>query len=239
MACTVALLAQVTEEMFEKSKKKYIKIINDTIKRLKDTYDSTLKFPKLDNKSLQLRVYSDASYSNNEDKSSQLGYIIFLMDKHNRCQPLFWSSHKSKRVSRSVLGSETMAFADAFDMAYVIKYDLQLMLGKVIPISMMTDSLSLFDVITKSTITTERRLMIDIKAAKESYQKNEIQDIAYIRSENNPADAITKIMKQSILDHILRTNKIEHPVEQWIQRSAMKEDSIVKEESGNVNLTDS
>lgn len=81
VSCTVELIAQVTEEMLEKSKKKRMKIVNNTIKKLKSLYDSTLEFPKLDQRSLQLRVYSDPSYINNEEKSSQIGYIIFLLDK--------------------------------------------------------------------------------------------------------------------------------------------------------------
>ena len=36
-------------------------------------------------------------------------------------------------------GSETMAFADDFDMSYVIKRDLRL-IGRNIPLTMVTDS---------------------------------------------------------------------------------------------------
>ena len=88
---------------------------------------------------------------------------MFLADKNDKCQPLYWSSHKSKRVSRSDLGSETMAFADAFDMKFAIKKD---MINQPLPIVMRTESLSLFGVTTKSTITAEKRLMIDIKVVK-------------------------------------------------------------------------
>ena len=46
----------------------------------------------------------------------------------------------------------------------------------------MTVSLSLFDVITKATVTTEKRLMIDLNAVKEAYQKHEIMDIGVVQN---------------------------------------------------------
>jgi hypothetical protein len=42
-----------------------------------------------------------------------------------------------------------MALADGFDWAYLRKHDLQMMLKHNVPIIMLTDSLSLFDIIAK------------------------------------------------------------------------------------------
>ena len=56
-----------------------------------------------------------------------------------------------------------MAFADAFDMTFAITKDMKLMINHPLPIVMLTDSLFLFDLITKTTVTTEKRFMIDIK----------------------------------------------------------------------------
>jgi hypothetical protein len=58
-----------------------------------------------------------------------------------------------------------MSFADGVDMAVMLKHDIERMLDRTIPIQVFTDSLSLFDVITRSTTTVEKRLMIDIAAA--------------------------------------------------------------------------
>ena len=125
---------------------------------------------------------------------------------------------KSKRVSSSVLGGETMAFADAFDMKFAIKNDMELMITQPLPIVMLTDSLSLFEVITKSTITTEKRLMIEIKVVKDSYQCNEVQNIWFIRSGSTPADALTKIKRCKVLDQILVDSTLIYPIEQWIKK---------------------
>lgn len=49
-----------------------------------------------------------------------------------------------------------MSLADTFDMIYIIKYDLQNIKNGEIPITMYTYSLSLFYVLTKSIINTEK-----------------------------------------------------------------------------------
>jgi hypothetical protein len=49
--------------------------------------DVVLRYPKLDKESLRLRVYADASFASNRDETSQLGFVIFLADKHEQCQP--------------------------------------------------------------------------------------------------------------------------------------------------------
>jgi Reverse transcriptase (RNA-dependent DNA polymerase) len=118
---TDAFASQITVDVFHVNPSDCIKQLNRALKHLKKRPDLFLRFPKLDLKTLRLQVYSDASYANNDDGSSQLGYIIFLTDATGRCQPIFWSSHKSRRVRRSVLGSETMALADAFNTAYALK----------------------------------------------------------------------------------------------------------------------
>ena len=212
--------AQVTEDLFNLDPKKHCKGLSSVVSNILTTTDQALKFSKLDHSRLRLQVYSDASYGNNLDGSSQLGYIIFLADDKDKCQLLFWSSHKSKRVSRSVLGCETMAFADAFDMAFAMKNDICKMKSLDIPIVMLADSLSLFDVITKAKITSERRVMIDVKVDKDAYQRYEIGTTGFIRSEYNSADALTKVKKSDILNKILRESVLLHPIEQWINRNS-------------------
>jgi hypothetical protein len=86
-----------------------------------------------------------------------------------------------------------MAFADGIDMAIMLKHDIERMIDRNVPIHAFTDSLSLFDVITRSTSTTEKRLMIDVTAAKEAYHEGTIDIIGFVRTTFNPADAFTKL----------------------------------------------
>lgn len=124
------------------------------IKHLKRTPHLKLNYPNLDLSSLHIFVYSDLSFQNNRDYASQLGYIIVLADQSNRCAIIQYSSHKSKRVVRSSMAAETLAFSDAFDNAFIIKHDLQRMLGRALSLLMLTDSKILFDVLTRSKSST-------------------------------------------------------------------------------------
>ena len=83
---------------------------------------------------------------------------------------------------------------------------------------MLTDSKSLFEVITKSSTTTERRLMIDIKAVREAYGSTLISDVGFVRSHNNPADAFTKLGHCPALSYVLEEGKSDFDVEQWVLR---------------------
>jgi Reverse transcriptase (RNA-dependent DNA polymerase) len=199
ICCAVNMAAQVTEGKYTE---KNINDLNKTIIHLKKDPSHSLKFHKLKLKSLRLKVYSDSSFANIEDLTSQLGYIILLTDMTGICNVIHYSSHKSRRVTRSVLGGEVYAFADAFDQAFIIKHDLELLLNQRVPLTILTDSKSLFDVITKSSSTSERRLMIDITAVREAYFKQEISDVGFVRTKNNPADAFTKVGKCDALEYI-------------------------------------
>jgi hypothetical protein len=216
ICCAVNQAAQATQSRFEEDPTTCVKDINKITKHL-HSLDLPLKFSKLDPNSLQLTVYSDASFAINYDMSSQLGYIIFLSDKTRSCN-LHYSSHKSKRVTRSVLGGEVMAFGDVFDTAMIIRHDLQNLLHRNVPIIILTGSLSVFGVISKSTITAERRLLIDLDASKAAYTARELQHVGFLRTQCNLADAFTKVKRCPILEVILIHGKLDHPIEQWISR---------------------
>lgn len=74
-----------------------------------------MKFPKLDENSLHLRVYSDYSFEKNFDLTSQIGNIVLLCDTNNACHILHYTSKKCKRAVPSVLAAETFDLYAAFD----------------------------------------------------------------------------------------------------------------------------
>ncbi len=151
-------LAQVTEKSFNIS---HVKQYNTTMRYLQDTRYLSHRMCKLDPESLHVRAYTDASFPTNTDHSSQLGYVLLLTDKHENACILHYASYMSRRVTRSVPGAETYAFADPFDFAYCAKTDLEELLDHRVSLSIFTDSNSLFDVIKKCSQTQERRLMIE------------------------------------------------------------------------------
>jgi hypothetical protein len=182
-----------------------------------------LVYPRLDLLTLRLTVYTDSSYANCEDLSSEIGFVVMLTDVSGKCAVLDYAGKKSRRVVRSILGGEMMAFAEGFDRAFTVQHELSTMLSQRIPISMLTDSKGLFDVLVKSSSTQERRLMIDIAAAKQACDTKEKSDMGFIRSTHNLADGLTKLESCQALLDAMHTGRFVHPVEQWVIRSREEE----------------
>lgn len=61
-------------------------------------------------------------------------------------------------------------------------------LGQTLPLMMFINSKQLFDVITRATDTSEKRLTIDISAGKKSYNNSEIWNVRLVNGEENPND---------------------------------------------------
>ncbi len=122
-----------------------------------------------------------------------------------------------------MLTSECHAFADAFDYAYMLKHDLESLLHQTVPMQMPTDCKSLFDVIVKAGRTADRRLMIDIAACRQAYERHEIADIGYINSNYNLTDCKTKVMKPTQLMNVMTTAHLDHLIEQWVVHTVPKE----------------
>jgi hypothetical protein len=75
----------------------------------------------LDMSSLSLLVFIDASFTNNNNLSLQIGFIIILIDRNQSVNILYWSLIKYKRVTHSILAFELYALAYSFDIKAVIK----------------------------------------------------------------------------------------------------------------------
>lgn len=94
-----------------------IKALNNRLRWQIENKTRGLKYVKLDENTLRLVIFSDASFANNKDLTSQIGYVIVLADGNNKANILHWSSVKCKRVTRSVLASELYAMVHAFDIS--------------------------------------------------------------------------------------------------------------------------
>jgi hypothetical protein len=190
----VSLASSVTSSSFCRLD---VSMINSRVQYLKRTRDIQLRYPHLDVANLRLLVYADASWrasyasDSSSDGASQVGYVVLLADDASCCF-LDFHSGKARRVARSSMAAETLAFAQAFDAAFALRHQLFEMLGREVPILMHTDSAALFDAITRYKRTTEARLMIDIHAVREAYRRKELHNVALIRSEYNIADAMTR-----------------------------------------------
>jgi hypothetical protein len=159
---------------------------------------------------LKLVVFTDSSFANNADYSSQIGYVIALADDEDNANILHWSSTKCKRVTRSTLASELYGIVNGFDIGATIKKTIE-NITKInnLPLLLCTDSKSLYECLVKLGTTHEKRLMVDIMCLRQSYKRCEITEVIWIDGDSNPADAMTKSRPCQALRDLINSNKID------------------------------
>lgn len=121
-----------------------------------------------------------------------------------------------------------MAFEDAFNMSFLLNHDFEPILIITVPPRMMRDSFFLFAMLTRSSSTTENKLMIAPKTMKNSYQSFEVNNVALIPSEFIIADELTIINGNSVLMDALETSKTIHAIKQWMLWPKINEVSFEK-----------
>jgi hypothetical protein len=108
------------------------------------------------------------------------------------------------------------------DLAYAISSTLKKITRQLdlpdIPLVVCTDSYSLYECLVKLGTTKEKRLMIDIMALRQSYERRELYEIRWINGHDNPADAMTKANPNRALENLVSTNQIRVRVEGWVSR---------------------
>lgn len=188
-----------------------------------------LKFIPLDLSNAKLMVFTDGSFANNSDLSSQIGYVIMMVNE-NICNDSFqirgnllhYSSTKCKRVTRSVLASEIYGMVSGFDLGLAIVETLKIVSQglhlKPIPLIICTDSFSLYECLTKLGTTNEKRLMIDVMALRQSYERREIEEIRWINGADNPADGMTKASPNHALKRFVDSNNLSIRMEGSVNR---------------------
>lgn len=210
------------------------KALNKRLKWQMENKERGLRFVHIRLESAKLFVFVDASFANNKDCSSQIGFVIILANEENGGKETFkfngnivhWSSIKCKRVTRSVLASELYAMVHGFDIGIVIKSTLdkilhQLAILQPIPLILCTDSRSLYDCLVKLGTTNEKRLMIDIMSLRQSYEKREIAEVRWIDGRDNPADSMTKGAPCGALKRLIDTNRLQVRIDGWVEREEM------------------
>lgn len=198
--------------------------------------DRGIRYIALNLETAKLFVFVDGSFANNKDFSSQIGYLIILANETDTTESdefeikgnlIHYSSTKSKRVTRSVLASEIYGMVGGVDMAIAINTTIGMVNKQLgLPntsIVVCTDSYSLYECLVKLGTTKEKRLMIDIMALRQSYERREITEIRWINGKDNPADAMTKANPNKALEKFIDSNQLTVRVEGWVQRKETEE----------------
>jgi len=206
-----------------------LKQLNARLLWQQDNKPRGLRFVPLDLSTAKLMVFADGSFANNKDLTSQIGYVICLVNEEITPESftvtgnlVHWQSSKCKRVTRSVLASEIYGLVNGFDLGYVLAETLRTIMNRLdlppIPLVICTDSYSLYDCLVKLGTTTEKRLMIDLMALRQSYERREISEIRWINGEDNPADAMTKSSANRALEGLVSSNSLTVRLEAWVER---------------------
>ena len=105
-----------------------------------------------------------------------------------------------------------------FDDALALQSKMEQALGRVPLTHLLADSKSLFDLISKGSRSSDKRIMIDIHATRDAYKSHEISNIGFVRSLASIADGLTKPKMQLALFDLLLSDKRNIKCEQWILR---------------------
>ena len=225
-AFDLSTAAQITEPTADD-----IKALNVRIQWQINNIERGLTYVPLQPDRMKMFIFTDGSFANNKDLTSQLGFIIVLANEYRTEEGndfeiygniIHWNSTKCKRVTRSVLASELYGMVGGFDSAIALNTTIQQIVRNFqlprIPVIIGTDSKSLYDCLVKLGTTNEKRLMIDIMSLRESYEKREINEIRWINGKDNPADACTKKTPNLALEKLVSTNRLRIKVEASVER---------------------
>lgn len=90
---------------------------------------------------------------------------------------------------------------------------------------MFTDSKQILTIMTRGKRLTERLLVIEVFAAREAYQRFEIDCVGLIRGEFNASNDLSEVKNNGRLSHLLLVGLDKTSVEQWILRCNFSKDN--------------
>jgi hypothetical protein len=131
---------------------------------------------------MKLYAMVNASFANNPDLSSQMGYVIVLGNERVTKESfefigniIHWFFVKCKRITRSVLASKVYAMAEGVDIAVVIGTTINRIIAKLgapsVFIVVCTDFLFFYECFVKLGTIKEKRLIINIMVIRQAYER--------------------------------------------------------------------
>jgi hypothetical protein len=124
-----------------------IKALNKRLKWQMENLDRGLHHVTVNLTEARLMVFVDGSFADNNDLSSQLGFVLMLVNESTeantftiRGNVVHYSSTKCKRVTRSVLASEIYGMVNGFDMGIAIATTLRIVTERLgLPVIPLAD----------------------------------------------------------------------------------------------------
>ena len=175
---------------------------NKAVRKMKNSNDVKINYRKLGNmKDVKLIVYADASHANLNDGSSQGAFIVFLQG-NGKVSPLLWQSKKLKRITKSPLASETLAFGEGADAGILMSNVIQEVcrLKNKPEVICYTDGKSLKTHLGTSNTVEDMSLRTNMARLRQMIEMKEIC-AEWVPGKNQLADCLTK--KTASSDHLL------------------------------------
>ena len=175
----------------------HVRELNKLVRQVKSA-TVTMNFWPLNGK-LRFVGIPDASYKNNEDKSSQRAHVIFLAEERSANAPasvkgtlVDYESHKISVTTQSTTVAELHAFMKCFGTCLFLKGLWADISGEDSQIHMRTDANNLVTT-AKTTHAPEQKETIHlIQMLRKESTSGKIDDLAHVSSADCLSDALTK-----------------------------------------------
>lgn len=177
--------------------------LNKLVKKAKSTKHE-IKFNPMQNDA-ELIVCSDSAFGSRADGASQMGCYAVLRDVVTLdSNVIYWCSKKPKRVARSTLAAEAMAFSECLDITHHARSMHLELTGSILPTSIIAGCKPSCDAARAINMARERRLRVEIACIRECL-KIDGMNIIWACAEEQLADELTKLKKVSDIASQLKT----------------------------------
>lgn len=75
-------------------------------------------------------MFADASFANNADLSSQVGFVVKLMDECNKTNVIHYFRFESKQVTIIVFAAYVFTVVHSFDFSSAVRLKVSEIMGK-------------------------------------------------------------------------------------------------------------
>ena len=193
---------------------KDLKLVNKTIVFMQKN-PLSIRFPSLDLQHTTMVGFSDASFGNLADGSSQGGHLVLMVDRSGQCCPLTWQSRKIKKVCKSTLAAESWALVEGLESAELIKAQWNEIVKIDVPIVCITDCKSLFDAVKTTNTLEDKGLRIPMACLRQRFNRNEVRYV-WVPTNLQLADCLTKAgASSSLLREVLEKGKLPSELSQY------------------------
>ena len=150
--------------------------------------DKGIKYITLNLEYIKLFIFINSSFINNKDFSSQIGYLIIFINKTKGINKfvikgnlIYYSSTKSKRVTKSILASKIYRMVGGINIAITINITIKIITKQLgfsdTLIIIYINLYLLYKCLVKLSTTKEKYLIINIMVLYQLYKYKEIIEI--------------------------------------------------------------